>query len=399
MKLSELNKRLKLAVKQNKAYTTLLGASVTTPLLLALYGWHPGVTVNAVTSGLVGLNSTIIAQITKMSFGYQKAITDNTTILNEAVKVATAQESIATTQIAKADKNARQLSVDYKAAVQASNDIMDAKLKFGGQTGQGYSPCLVLAKNTQLDKGMSAANAEALAKVDELDNAPGAVADSALTALQRRDEHHKNNFCTPEEKEAGKCSTVSSMPGSDSNAATLFVSSKPGSLMSEAKIATRQNILGSPVLSLPAAGGQSIAGQAYLAAVNHKTALSAFPALTLAKLDAMSQVRDDLKDEKGNPQSANDMLFNAVGRYYGGPEAAEWNKSMIQQQPRGMLVELAKIEGLGAWMDYHEYEDYQLMAGNIAALTLTSALPMEESLRRQAQRMNNRNVNNNIPLN
>ena len=64
-----------------------------------------------------------------------------------------------------------------------------------------------------------------------------------------------------------------------------------------------------------------------------------------------------------------------------------------------MLVELAKIEGLGAWMDYHEYEDYQLMAGNIAALTLTSALPMEESLRRQAQRMNNRNVNNNIPLN
>ena len=56
---------------------------------------------------------------------------------------------------------------------------------------------------------------------------------------------------------------------------------------------------------------------------------------------------------------------------------------MIQQQPRGLLVELAKIEGLSSWLDYQEFQANQRIEGNLAAMTLVNVLPMEKKLNDQ----------------
>lgn len=97
----------------------------------------------------------------------------------------------------------------------------------------------------------------------------------------------------------------------------------------------------------------------------------------------MSEKRDDLKDSNGNPMSPNDLIFATVSRYYGSDEAKQWAKTMADQVPRGLLVELAKMEGVGAWMDNQEYETNNRIIGNLGSMTVIATLPLEEQVTRK----------------
>ena len=173
------------------------------------------------------------------------------------------------------------------------------------------------------------------------------------------------------------------MPGLDTNAAVLFSSAKAGTKVAAAKAAVRENILGTPNIAIPANMGQTAQGQAYLYNSNRKSALSAFPAYSLAHAESMSEKRDDLKDSNGNPMSPNDLIFATVSRYYGSDEAKQWAKTMADQVPRGLLVELAKMEGVGAWMDNQEYETNNRIIGNLGSMTVIATLPLEEQVTRK----------------
>ncbi|MGP9666992.1 hypothetical protein [Psychrobacter sp. AOP31-A1-22] len=371
--------------KQSHSFKVSLALAAISPFLLAAYGWEAGTTSSTVTQGLAELDKSVLNKVMRQSASYTTTIKDNTSVLNEAIKTSVTQEALSAQQVSNADKKARQMGVAVVQAQKLSDDLIDVRLNYGAATGQGHDVCQVYTENKQLDNAVKSAATVARNKVLNVDNAPGRVANSNMAVLKQRNAVHTSNFCSPEEVEAGECEVSSTVAGADSNANVLFTSSKPGTKISAAKAAVRQNILGKPDLSIPKSVGGTIPGQAYLANVNHKTALSAFPAYSLAYLESMSEVRDDLKDEKGVSQSPNDVLFNTVTRYYGGEDSKEWTKSMIAQQPRGLMVELAKMEGLGAWMDYQEYLANQRLEGNIAAMTLTSALPMEETLNRQAR--------------
>ena len=102
----------------------------------------------------------------------------------------------------------------------------------------------------------------------------------------------------------------------------------------------------------------------------------AFPAYSLAIIEA--QNLKQFADEKGDLKSANDILEKTVARYYGGQEALEWQKSMITQEPRGLLVEAARIEGLEVWMDQQSYEQSLRMEGLLATLVLATAEPFKQ---------------------
>lgn len=376
--------------KQSHSFKISLALAAISPFLLAAYGWESGTTSATVTEGLAELDSSVLAKVMGQSVSYTTTIKDNTAVLNEAIKTSITQEALSAQQVSNADKNARQMGVAVVQAQKLSDDLIDVRLNYGAATGQGHNVCQVYTENKQLDNAVKSAAIVAGNKVMNIDNAPGRLANSNIGALKEREEIHAANFCSPEEVAANRCESASTVAGADSNANVLFTSSKPGTKVSAAKAAVRQNILGKPDLSIPKSVAGTIAGQAYLANVNQKTALAAFPAYSLAYLESMSEVRDDLKDEKGVAQSPNDVLFNTVTRYYGGPDSKEWTKSMIAQQPRGLMVELAKMEGLGAWMDYQEYLANQRLEGNLAAMTLTSALPMEETLNRQARSLRNK---------
>lgn len=328
---------------------------------------------------------------------YVNNLMTNTDRIVEAIRVATSQEALSASQIGRADRDTKQLMVAATQANSAAGEMQKAVLNFGPATGQGYAACVVLAENTQLGQVINTVEDQAAQKVKETDNSPNSSMPSSNEAFKARVSTHNKLFCTDAEGERNSCDPVApEMQGADSNAATLFVSAPNNSDMAIAKKAVRQNILGAPNLGIPSRSADTSSGQAYLYAVNHKTALSAFPAYSLAYLESMSEVRDDIKDADGNSISPNDMLFNTVARYYGGKDAEAWASSMVSQQPRGLLVELAKMEGLGSWMDYQEYLSLQRMEGNLAALTLTAAIPMENRLKKQYDRATRNAVSNNL---
>lgn len=379
----------------------LIGTTLILPItssFAVFYQNHgrPDAPERTVERNLETLNQNVKGEIKKYEEGYIKNIQTNTEKIVEAVRVATAQEALSSAQIGKADKNAKQVLVNALLADMQTEAALDAMLRFSPTMGQGYAACTVLAKNSQIAQVMDTVQDQAAVKVDEIDSSPNAMSNSSADALNRRMAVHNENFCTDAEGKQGSCKPASeAMQGADSNAATLLVSAPANSEVARAKQAVRQNILGSPTVAIPSSVASTASGQAYLYSVNHKTALSAFPAYSLAYLESMSEVREDVKDADGNPQSPNDMLFNTVARYYGGKDSGEWQASMISQQPRGLLVELAKMEGLGAWMDYQEYLAMQRMEGNLAAMTLTAAIPMEQRLNKQYQRANSAAIRDN----
>lgn len=333
------------------------------------------------------INNNVGKQIHKQKDTYVKNMNESTEKIVQAILVATSQEAMASVQIGTADKASKQVLVTAMQADMQSEAAVDAMMRFSPNTGQGYAACTVLAKNAQLSQVMNTVGSQASVKVDEIDTSPHALQPSFGNSFVARTELHNKNFCTDAEGERNVCEPVAAdQQGADSNAASLLVSAPAGSKTALAKQAVRQNILGSPTVAIPSKVAGTAAGQAYLYAINQKSALAAFPAYSLAYLESMSEVRDDVKDADGNPQSPNDMLFNTVARYYGGKDSGEWQASMISQQPRGLLVELAKMEGLGAWMDYQEYLAMQRMEGNLAAMTLTAAIPMEQRLEKQFRR-------------
>lgn len=375
----------------------LIGTTLLLPLTSSNATFYSiGAPERSTKQRLERLEGDVENEIKKYEEGYVKSIKSNTEQIVEAIRVATAQEAMSSAQIGQADKNAKQVLVNAMLADSQTEAAMDAMMRFSPTTGQGYAACTVLAKNSQIAQVMDTVDHQAALKVDEIDSSPKAMSSTSGEALQQRAAIHNDNFCTDVEGEKGICTPApDELQGADSNAATLLVSAPANSDVARAKQAVRQNILGSPVVAIPASVAGTAGGQAYLYSINHKTALSAFPAYSLAYLESMSEVRPDVKDADGNPQSPNDMLFNTVARYYGGKDAGEWQAAMISQQPRGLLVELAKMEGLGAWMDYQEYLAMQRMEGNIAAMTLTAAIPMEQRLEKQYRRTQTASIRDN----
>lgn len=353
----------------------------------AAYGWNPA-SVHAAASTLAGkLAGESTSRIAKSQVSLQTAIQDNTALINEAIALNIRQEALSATQIADADMEARKIKAAAQDAVDLGNKQLKVLMDYGSATGQGYAACKVLAENTQASRMIGEAMTKTTEIVQQVDNAPGVLARTPEQVQKQRDEIHKANFCTESEVASGKCKAVGDLPGGDTNATLLFESAPKDSLVGTAKTSIRQNILGSPDIAIPAKAAQSATGQAYLYNTNRKTALAAFPAYSLAHIQAMTEVREDLKDSKGNSVSPQDMLFNTIARYYGTEESIEWQKSMMQQRPRGLLVELAKIEGLSAYMDYQRHLSNQRIGGNIAALTLAETIPMEDRMLEQHRRM------------
>ncbi|MFB6350037.1 hypothetical protein ACFBZI_11450 [Moraxella sp. ZJ142] len=359
-----------------------------------VYGLNPG-TVSAVAASEGGKLSTRLGtRIAKSQMALATAIQDNTAMIQEAIAINIQQEALAATQIGKADLNNRKLETAVNEKVEANKENVRVMLDHGVQTGQGYQVCRVYAESTQTNRAVGEASLKAVEKVVTLDNSPGRLANSEGEYRTKRAKVHAENFCSQAEYDQGMCSKVSELPGADSNAALLFESAPKDSLVGAAKDAVRQNILGRPHTAIPKEAGQTALGQAYLLSVNRATSLAAFPAYSLAYLQSMSEIREDLKDAEGNSISPQDMLFKNVARYYGTEQATEWQKQMLEQRPRGILVELAKMEGLGAYIDYQRGLSNQRVGGNLAAMTITSTLPLEDQMNEQRRRMTTRSASN-----
>lgn len=396
--INRRNKRRAARTTSQKAGSTALswlltfgviGASSSAFALITAYP-VPQV-VSQVTQGFGKLQATVTSDIIVMANTHPASIDGTTDAINAAIKLATEQEAMGAKIIAENGIQTKQaLAASYQAGQVQAN--IAKKLVDYGSRGQGVNPCLVLSENKVLDTTFRLASDSAKAKVEDTDNAPGRLMPSKEIAVKHRQTLH-NKFCSESEVAQGvQCKGVSPLPGADQNSAILTTPKKPGSLAAEASIAYRQNLLGKPDIALPEAVGQTAAGQAYLMATNRKSALNSFPAMSLAYAEAMNELNPDLKDKDGNPMSANDALLETVGRYYGGKDSKEWQEKMIDQQPRGLLAEMNRMEGLSLWMQFNKHKSYQRLIGNMAALNISTAIALEEDADIQRDAINDSSI-------
>lgn len=322
-------------------------------------------------------SNTVEQAINTMTTSMSTIIQNNTQEITKALATATKQEQVVGEEIT--DSLVRNAQ-SYMSAVQAidqNNKVKEIAFKYG-VLGQGYKACTVVAQNKDLAKSPQIVNQSGASIVGNTGNQPGTLAQDSTSDRNDRIQEHREKFCTVTEAQTGVC-RLSDLPGGDTNAALLFQSVYPDSKEAEARVAVRRNILGEKDLAIPVAGGRTPQGQEYLLALNHKASMLAFPAYSLAIIDA--QNLKQFGDENGDLKSANEILEKTVARYYGGKEALEWQKAMIAQEPRGLLVEAARIEGLEVWMDQQSYEQSLRMEGLLATLVLATAEPFKQKTR------------------
>lgn len=54
---------------------------------------------------------------------------------------------------------------------------------------------------------------------------------------------------------------------------------------------------------------------------------------------------------------------------------------MIVQEPRGLLVEAARLKGLSVWLQNYMYQQNLRKEANLAAILLATAAPLSEDVR------------------
>ncbi|WP_173912983.1 hypothetical protein [Acinetobacter sp. Marseille-Q1618] len=296
------------------------------------------------------------------------SIQTNTRDITSAIGVTVTQSSAGATQVIEARKTAAQALSTAFQAIQQQDKVIDTVLDYGS-TGQGYNTCNVMLGNSTLSKGSEESQKLAAKLVNNTSTGTGRLATNSDQVQKETIQRHRELFCTSEESKMGLC-TESKLAGGDTNGALLFQPVALNSLEAEARRSLRGNILGAPDVAVSSSKGMTPRGQQFLFQLNRKTALQAFPAYSLASIDAANL--QTIKNDKGEMRSPNQMINDVIGRYYGSEEAKKWQATMLNQSTRGLLVEMARQKGANIWLLNEDYERGLRMEGNLASLLLIS---------------------------
>jgi len=282
-----------------------------------------------------------------------------------AIQVTTSQEALSASVVADGTREAARQLVNAARAQRVSEQAAKAYLDFNPATGQGYDPCGTLAKNKTLAQAFWGVPASAKVTLATLDVGPGRVYQSGVgvSPTAARLANHRSEFCTPDEAQAGLC-TTSELPGGDLNAALLFEPASPSTLKARARQAYIQNVVGEPItIPKTVAKAGEAAKEPLMTAVARQSAMMSIPAYSLAMIDAANT-----QSTEYGGKSPNEVLALRVNQYFGGEEAKEWSGSMARQTTRGLLVEHAKMAGLQVWVRQRQFEQGERIEANLAAL-------------------------------
>lgn len=307
-----------------------------------------------------------------------------------AIKAATAQNSASAQALAETQTKAAQQLATARQSISVQSNVIKALRAFG-PSGQGYKACTVVVENKGLASAQIATTNLAAIKETQLSSAivpkgdgNSNVKDQVLTA--------EKEFCA-----AGNPScTPSSLPGGNVNAALLFTAATPGSKEALARDMFRQNIVNVNQGGLRAGAqvGSPMGQQTYFETTRQAALLSP-AAYSLSYIDAQNT---RTIDRDGVKYSANELIEKTVGRYYGGAEAKEWQAAMISQEPRGLLVEAARLNGLSVWLDNAMYQQNLRKEANLASILITASHPLAKDVADMGNRTVARNIANATPM-
>jgi len=316
--------------------------------------------------------------------------------LTSALAVMTKQKALAANTIAESGRNTAQQTATALNVMAQTERVKQARFDYGGEFGQGFSPCKVYATRTLMSNRDADMTTEVRQRIkSEVVAAPGVYAPpiAAQSAMVKA----RQPFCTQDQADSGLCKTVGSMPGADLSVATLFEPAMEGEPLYQAKVAFVNNIAGVPDGPVPESAGKSVAAADYQLSKARKDALVS-PALA-----ALKKIQLDYSGVSGTETGSDLPLAqhfrNEVKRYSGNsPEYDSWAKVMSAQNERGALVELLKIKALDLTLQEKQYRQYEQMESQLASLVAqqVTASGAEEQTAQAASNAAKQNVKNSV---
>lgn len=333
-------------------------------------------------------NADITTGINTFSTTTVQSINSATNNFTDAIKVATAQESASGQALAEASTRTAQKEATARATIHMQDVIIRNYKNFSGKSGQGYKACTVVAEN----KGLDAAQAKTknLAAGLEASSLNAITMSSDLTQdLYSRHNITSNEFCPTG---STYCTPSTTLPGGDLNATLLFTPAAPGSKEKLGRTLYREHILGiNQQAPLTTAQANSPMGQKAYFESNRQASLLSPAAYSLAHIDAQN-TKTIKRDDR--LYSANELIDSTVSKYYGGAEAKEWQASMLTQEPRGLLVEAARLGGLGVWLNNEMYQQSLRKEANLAAILIATAQPLSDNVQKKGSDLEATSIRN-----
>ncbi len=317
--------------------------------------------------------------------------------LTSAIAVLTKQKALTANQIATANHNVSQVTAAGLNVLAQNKRLSDARFEYGGEFGQGYSPCAVTATRQAIADRQSAVHQDLPTRIQaEVLAAPGHYGDPLQAQREELQEHAP--FCTADQAASGLCkmgaatsSGGQSLAGADLNVATLFTPSMENETLYAAKTAFVNNVVGVPEGPLPVgANANSASVAAYEMAKAKKDAIVSPALVALASIKMDYAGVSTAEDGTGLPLAT--QYDNEVKRYGGdSPEATKWASVLSAQNERGLLVELLKIKALDLSMQGQTYRSDERMEAMLASLVANAVqqspeLAKSRVLQQQAER-------------
>lgn len=287
--------------------------------------------------------------------------------LISGIAILTKQKAVAANQISDGLRNTNQtIAVGLNALSQAER-VKKARFDYGGDFGQGYSPCYVYQERLGISRSESDLSGAAAASLrSEVQAAPGRFA-NPVNAQKEMQTQHAQMFCTQDQASSGLCSAAGTLPGASLNVATLFKPSATEEDLSVAKTAFINNMAGLPDGEVPKGGGTAEVAASYQLAKIQKDAVRS-PALA-----SLKQIQLETSSGGDGDHGAGDLPLsmqyeNQVKRYAGNSaEYQKWSSIMGAQNERGVLVELLKIKALDLSMQERQYRQFERMEAQLAS--------------------------------
>jgi len=290
-----------------------------------------------------------------------------------ALKVQTKQIA------ASAEKEVANMSQSMQAlasTVVAQNQAEQAQKvmeQYGRATGQGYDPCGEETKSREVTSAYANTSDVVNMVRGSIDAGPGVYKDQKIV-LGARVSEHKAKFCTQSEVDAGFCSAVGPAPGASLTFATMMIGSKVGDVNEDAKNAFVNHIFGLPDQPLNPAIAQTPEAQAYVRDKMKRDGIRSIAATSFKSIQSMTHADPAAASSSTNnngyvaDQSFVDAMKAKVDQYAGGDNYHVWEQTLAVQSERGLLVNLAKMGAFKLYLTSVEYDQYERMEANLAAL-------------------------------
>ena len=283
-----------------------------------------------------------------------------------AIAILTKQKALVANQVGNNSRlQSQQISVGL-SELQTSARLKAVHLNYGPQFGQGIDPCMTYTRR-QIIAGRDTDMARELRQrvATEVYAAPG-VYMNAVDSRKQLIEAHKP-FCTQDQVDAGLCKSVGELAGASLNAGTLFNPAMGEETLYEAKNAYINNVVGETDSPVSIGAGQHAASSSYAVAKGAKDAIVSPAIVALKEVQLFNSGVEAEHSGTNLPMSM--LLQQEIDRYAGNsPEYDRWSIGMAAQSPRGVMLELLKIEALRLAIAGKRLEAWEKQEAMLAAL-------------------------------